>query len=181
MVENIKKFTRYYTGIGSRQTPDDILDEMRIIAAKMSERQYIVRSGGAAGADMAFEVGAGVNHEVYLPWDGFNGHVTQHGEHVNALKLHNYNKARRIASIEHPYWTNLKESHKKLHTRNVYQVLGFDLETKSMCVMFWAKPIGTTIEGGTATAVSLARRQRIPTYNFYFQQDLDKIKRIINL
>lgn len=176
-----KKFTRYYTGIGSRKTPDNILAEMRVIAKKMSQDLFVVRSGGAEGADTAFEIGAGANTEVYLPWDGFNGHKSKDGTHLDARVLYTYKKAQYIAAMHHPAWDKLSEGAKKLHTRNVYQVLGFDLETPSKCVMLWAEPIGTTVKGGTATAVSIAKEYRIPTFNFYFQQELDKVKDIIGL
>ena len=57
-----------YTGIGSRKTPKDILDVMVDIARKLEQRLYCLRSGGAEGADMAFESGVRSEYwkEIYL-------------------------------------------------------------------------------------------------------------------
>lgn len=62
---------KYYTGIGSRSTPKDILNIMVKLSAKLNKEGYILRSGGADGADLAFEQ-ASTNKEIYLPWKGFN-------------------------------------------------------------------------------------------------------------
>jgi len=39
-----------YSGIGSRETPDDILELMKAVAYKLAGRGYTLRSGGADGA-----------------------------------------------------------------------------------------------------------------------------------
>ena len=40
---------KYYTGIGSRKTPDDICKLMTKVAAKLSCDNWTLRSGGADG------------------------------------------------------------------------------------------------------------------------------------
>lgn len=47
---------KYYTGIGSRQTPKDILKLMEDIAFKLAQKGYILRSGAAGGADTAWNL-----------------------------------------------------------------------------------------------------------------------------
>lgn len=47
-----------YAGIGSRQTPDDILELMHRIGSTLAINGFTLRSGGAVGADTAFEQGA---------------------------------------------------------------------------------------------------------------------------
>lgn len=37
---------KYYTGIGSRKTPIEILDFMTEIAIYLNKKKYILRSGG---------------------------------------------------------------------------------------------------------------------------------------
>ena len=49
---------RRYAGIGSRQTPAPVLEQMRSIGAAMAEAGWLLRSGAAQGADSAFEAGA---------------------------------------------------------------------------------------------------------------------------
>ena len=60
----------FYTGIGSRKTPKTILKLFTEVAIYLSKQGYILRSGGAKGADQAFERGA-AKKEIYLPWRNF--------------------------------------------------------------------------------------------------------------
>lgn len=66
---------KVYSGIGSRQTPADVLGEMRVIAAQLAKAGFILSTGGAGGADSNFELGARGEHggiQLWLPWPGFN-------------------------------------------------------------------------------------------------------------
>ena len=63
--------TRRFAGIGSRSTPDHVLQAMRKVAHRLAEMGYTLLSGGAAGADSAFEEGCFGRKEIYLPWTGF--------------------------------------------------------------------------------------------------------------
>ena len=65
----------YFAGIGSRQTPQSVQDLMVGIGRYLADRSWILRSGGAVGADMAFESGCDEVHgrkEIFLPWKGYN-------------------------------------------------------------------------------------------------------------
>jgi predicted Rossmann fold nucleotide-binding protein DprA/Smf involved in DNA uptake len=48
----------YYTGVGSRECPTYILDLMTQYATVLNNKGYILRSGGALGADSAFQSGS---------------------------------------------------------------------------------------------------------------------------
>ena len=56
----------YYAGIGSRETPPDILREMEGTAHTLNGMRYVLRSGGARGADSAFQNGSGGNAQIFL-------------------------------------------------------------------------------------------------------------------
>ena len=78
-----------YAGIGSRETPVPILVDMRSLAQDLAAGGWTLRTGGADGADIAFETGhrsgGGADAlEVYLPWNGYNGRSTtdEHGTFV---------------------------------------------------------------------------------------------------
>ena len=47
----------YYTGIGSRRTPNDIQAKMANLANLLASKEYSLYSGAAEGADKAFERG----------------------------------------------------------------------------------------------------------------------------
>ncbi len=152
----------YYAGIGSRETPPMVLGLMRGIARMLALRNYTLRSGGAPGADQAFEYGTSVlvQMEIFLPWEYFEGKSDN-------LKLtpHELAVARSIAEKYHPNWSDCKEPVRKLHTRNVMQILGRDCETLSKFVVCWTKD--GKASGGTGQALRIAETKRIPIYNLY--------------
>ena len=159
----------YYTGIGSRETPEKTLKFMTVIAEWLYNRNYVLRSGGADGADSAFEKGAGNRKEIYLPWKGFNN---------NLSSLYSIPKeAFEIASRIHPAWEKCTPTVRKLHARNVLQVWGKDLHTFSRFVICWTKE-GKYV-GGTATAIKLAEKVGIPVFNLAIKSHREKIKKRI--
>jgi len=158
---------RAYTGIGSRQTPPDILREMAALARELAADGWTLRSGGAEGADSAFEKGAreaGGALEIYLPWPGFNGRR-------EGIVMGHHAEAAKIAASLHPIWSRLPQGAAKLHTRNVPQLLGRDLGSPSAFVLCWTADgcvdeSGRTRDtGGTGTAIALASRHRVPVFN----------------
>ena len=186
---------KYYTGVGSRETPEHILKFIEQVAYWLAGRGYTGRSGSAAGADTAFEQGFNshesvngvsdhVSFEAYLPWKGFSD-ICADSIHIVTPYLPNYNKAVEIASTIHPAWNRLGRGAKALHTRNVYQVLGLDLKTLSKVLFCYAQPTknrqgeNTGVKGGTNTAIQLAMKHNIPIYNFYLQEDIDKVKSLM--
>lgn len=155
-----------YTGIGSRQTPDRICDIMTEYARRLTLYGYILRSGGAEGADKAFEIGAR-RKEIYLPWKGFNNNDSElFGVDQDAIDM---------AMNFHRTPHKLTESVKKLHGRNVYQILGKDMKSPSEFVIFWA-PENNKVEGGTATAVNIARTKGMATFNLFKNRDSESLK-----
>lgn len=153
-----------YTGIGSRKTPENILTMMTKTATLLCRQGYTLRSGGAAGADSAFEAGV-YNHkkEIYLPYKNFNGNKS------TLYNLDNYDEARKIAKKYHPAWHVLTTSGKQFHTRNVYQILGADLESPTDFVVCWTSD--GKASGGTGQALRIAKSLAIPIYNLYIEGD----------
>ena len=162
-----------YAGIGSRKTPPNILNFMTEYAKYLSAKNIILRSGGAIGADKAFEKGAGENKEIYYAKD--------------ATK-----ESTKIAKQFHPCWDKLSQYAKKLHSRNVFQILGKNLcnpvdflvcWTEDGCNSNLTRSIST---GGTGTAISMADYYDIPIFNLKdplcrinlleFNKKIDKIK-----
>lgn len=147
-----------YAGIGSRETPKDILLEMTRIATKLADKDYTLLSGGASGADSAFESGCGVSKEIYLPYNGFQKKwidgKTRFGYSDEAVDI-----ARNV--VEH--WEYLNSTARAFHSRNVHQVLGRDCKTPVNFVVCWTEH-GKFV-GGTATALKLAKANKIPIYN----------------
>lgn len=150
---------KYYSGVGSRETPPHILKAMRMIAKFLEMEGYILRSGGADGADLAFESGVKnpENKHIYLPWEGFNDSSSPLFGVCEA--------ANKLAISIHPTGPALakRKAAYALHSRNVYQVLGKDLNTASDFLVCWTE--GAKKVGGTRTAIVLAERNGIPVLN----------------
>ncbi len=163
--------TLRYAGIGSRSTPDHVLQVMRKVAHRLSELGYTLLSGGAGGADSAFEAGCFGKKEIYLPWPGFR-HLN--GRHCVTLPSA---EAFRVAEAVHPAWKRLNDTAQALMARNSHQVLGADLRSPVDFVVCWT-PDGCESEaarsratgvapgtGGTGQAIALADRWGIPVVN----------------
>lgn len=149
----------YYAGIGSRETPPEILEKMKSVGRFMASWGHTLRSGGATGADSAFEEGC-VNKqglmEIYLPYRGFNR---------NQSELYNITKeARILASKFHPNWNNLGSHGRDFMARNAYQVLGENLKTPTDFIVCFTR--GGRITGGTGQALRMAYHYEIPVFNF---------------
>ena len=186
--------TTYYTMIGSRSTPDDVLGLMTELAYKLALWGWVGRSGAADGADTCLEDGvhdflctkdkqAKDYIEVYLPWKDFNGRSSSVARGFYTLSdLANRGKAETIAETLHPNWNACKQGAKKLHTRNVYQLLGQDLNTPSRFVICYAEPKGKdgNVKGGTGTAVKLAIDNGIDVFNMYLPEHRKRIEDWIN-
>ncbi len=165
---------KFYAGIGSRETPEDVQEEMKVIASSLSKYGYTLRSGHAPGADMAFEIGCDNGQglkEIYIPWKGFNGSDS------DLLKL-SYD-AVEIAMKFHPAWHRLKDEGKKLMARNTYQVLGYDCKSPSEFVVCWTKD--GKMQGGTAQAMRIAKFHNIPIFNLALKEDQRQLEIMIEM
>ena len=162
-----------YAGIGARATPAPVLAEMREIAAALSRAGWRVRSGGADGADRAFEQGGGPSAEVFLPWPGFNG--------SDATFVPIPQEAFAVAEAHHPGWPRLSSAVRKLMARNVMQILGADLNSPSRFVLCWtpdaAETRTTPKTGGTGQAIRVAIAHNIPVFNLCSEQSRAKVSR----
>ena len=158
--------TTFYAGIGSRETPKEALDQMQQFAYQAAQRGWILRSGGAGGADTAFEVGcdhANGQKEIFLPWKGFN---------ENESSLFNVDpRALDLAKEIHPAYNALSRTAKLLIGRNMHQVLGRNLNEPVKCVVCWTRDgceswtsYGRNT-GGTGSAIALASHNGAVVFN----------------
>lgn len=119
----------------------------------------LLRSGGAPGADTAFESGVvagGGRCEVYLPWKGFQ-------DRHNAFLTEPTELAMEMAERFHPRWSYLKQGAKKLHARNVHQVLGAKCDDPVDLVVCWTKDAKGG--GGTGQALRIAQHHDIEIWD----------------
>lgn len=117
-----------------------------------------LRSGGARGADTAFEEGcdkAKGLKQIFLPYENFNRNESPF---FTVTK-----EARLLAKQFHPAWEHLGFTGRNFMGRNCYQVLGLDLQTPVDFIVCWTHR--GRIEGGTGQALRMADHYNIPVCN----------------
>jgi hypothetical protein len=161
-------------GIGSRETPKDILKEMKTVGEWCRINGITVRSGHADGADWAFESGAQDLCVAYIPWNGFNSHFISDA----TIVLPEYTKElMEIAEQFHPAWEKLTHGVKKLIARDGLQVLGSDLKTHVNAVVCWTKR--AQVVGGTGQALRMAQTYNIPIINMA-KEEFNTANKVVN-
>ena len=166
-----------YAGIGSRKTPPIFLRQIKLIAWECLNHKYTLRSGGAKGADTAFEEETRIAAKIF--------HITPHPQiFLPKPELYNivsWKEAMEIALEFHPAPDVLRSKQyiMNLMARNSFQVLGADLNTPSDFIVCWT-PDGaynTTSRktGGTGQAIRIAIAYNIPVYNIAQPTHLDKL------
>ncbi|HWL54402.1 MAG TPA: hypothetical protein VNQ90_18325 [Chthoniobacteraceae bacterium] len=163
-----------YAGIGSRHAPEPVLFLIDQIAGVLADHGLMLRSGGAPGADTAFEAGCDRRRgkkEIFLPWKGFNRNPS--------LLCEPTEEAQEVAALVHPNWRACRPTSRHLHARNVQQVYGREMDNPVDFVLFWAPEENGKVQGGTATAVHFAREMNIPTFNLWECATLERWKESI--
>ena len=175
-----EKPNKFFTGIGSRETPREIGIILKEFTDYMTSRGYVLRSGGAPGADLDCETGVNNNlKEIYIPWKGFNSSDS------DLYTKEDSEETIKIASENHPAYEYLKPAVKKLMNRNVYQVLGYDLNTPSEFIICYTRDgckshlSRSNKTGGTGLAISVASKNNIPIINLGNVKDLKMIKDLL--
>lgn len=161
--------TLTYAGIGSRETPENILQDMKILGAHLAYH-WTLRSGHADGADMAFEDGCKMNQgekEIYLPWAGFNKAPRGNPQYITIDDVATAQDAIYMAQRFHPAWDRLNEPVQRMMARNSCQVFGSTMNDPVNMVICWTK--NGKDYGGTAQALRIARHHGIPIFNLAIQ------------
>jgi len=160
----------HYAGIGSRKTPGHIQDLMVAVATRLWRLGYTLRSGGAVGADYAFELGAPsctIFREDYADIRdpaGFR-RVVYSPETIAFMES--------FVVAYHPVPHALKGDPRKWMRRNTLQVMSHSQEGLELpqvdFVLCWT-PDGSLdgahrSAGGTGQALRIAHRHGIPVLN----------------
>lgn len=159
--------TFIYAGIGSRQTPSEVLEIMTGLGIYLEQRGYTLHTGDADGADKAF--GLKIRNKI----------IFTANDAINDAKAH------QIVDELHPNPKALNQYSKNLMARNAYQVLGKQLKNPVDFVICWT-PNGeethaerTIKTGGTGQAISLASICEIPVINIANGNWKEKLKNLL--
>ncbi|WAX21680.1 hypothetical protein [Stenotrophomonas phage RAS14] len=151
-----------FAGIGSRKIVElqpDLEPIMAAISRCLVDNNYILRSGGAIGCDLWFEAGVPNPEDKEIFY--YKKELTaQDDPYFCSVDEKALAMARRI----HPNWSAMGNGGKGLHARNTYQILGREHDDHVDFVLCWTyKGI---VDGGTRTAIMVAREFNIPVLNF---------------
>lgn len=156
-----------YAGIGSRQTPPEVLRCMYALAYDLADDGWMLRSGGAAGADTYFEEGASAANEDLVDIFGSdwgNGSTRARSIAQSVINALNHEDGESI-----PPLSRMKRVTQGLIARNMAIILGGELDDPCSFVICWT-PNGELV-GGTRYALKLAQQRSIPIYNYGIMSD----------
>lgn len=160
---------KYIAFVGSRNTPESVIYQSSMIAHKYAKTGYILRSGNAEGFDQVLKNIEEDSREIYLPYTNFGPDICGKNIYVPS-DFDNYKEAVNIVNRLHPN-KNLKEWQMQYLARDVYQVLGLDLNTPVLRVYCWTEDGVDCVKdmtektGGTAMAIRVAESWGIPVMN----------------
>lgn len=171
-----KSFT--YAGIGHRDlsgarepnTQQPVERVMAWIASELEKLGYTLNSGGAKGADSAFEYGVK---------DPSKAHIF--------TPAHATDEARAIAKELHPSPEHLYAHALDLFARNTFQVFGINLDTPVDFIVCYTKDgcehakDRKQASGGTGQAIAMADLKGIPVFNMSNKNWFERLKAFLDL
>ncbi len=167
---------KYYAGIGSRETPQRILDAFYKISRQAAALNWTLRSGRAPGADTFFEKGciaANGPCEIFVPWSGFpNGSDLRMRPAYVFDRLDRMQKDAAISSVSvyHPAPDRLSQGAMKLMARNYCQMHGPKADSPDTDLVVCYTKDGRA-SGGTGQAIRMAEDAGITVLNAHGYED----------
>lgn len=170
--------TKTYAGIGHRDLEGciepvsglPVAGMMTWISSELEKLGYTLNSGGAKGADLAFETGVkdSKHKQVFLASCATD-------------------ETRGIAKELHPAPSRLAGYALDLMARNTFQVFGQNLDTPVDFVLCFTKDgcesyrTRTRDSGGTGQAIEMASRKGIPVFNMKNPNWIERLSKYIGL
>lgn len=162
-----------YAGVGSRCTPQRVLESITLAATRLARGGWTLRTGLSPGADQAFYGGAVAGRgrvELYLPCADFEAHARRGGEELHVFVLPEpADAAYSLAARFHPGFPALSSHERRLRARDVHQLLGRDLAEPAALVICWTPDGGVDGSGrhagGTGQALRIAHHHGVPVLN----------------
>jgi len=160
----------HYAGIGSRETPLSTRNLMTAVAKRLSRLGYTLRSGGADGADSAFQAGADRS------WIFYKDHalrLSPEGDEKIEYNAEDILFMEGFVTKYHPAPHALKGGGRELMRRNTLQVMSYSqywLELPQVDFVLCWTPDGSLngasrSAGGTGQALRIAHDYGIPVFN----------------
>lgn len=168
-----------YAGIGSRTITEEERSTIIAIAERLSE-DYVLYSGNATGADIAFQTGSNGSCVLFVPWKQFNCTKYYHEDALVICPRVTYESDISVDDF-HPCPEALSHAARSMMRRNYHQVMGYDdLELPVVdFVICCADPQGNGVKGGTGQAVRIANAMGIPVFNVRSNEWEEKLEEFL--
>lgn len=185
-------YTNIFTGVGSRKAPIEILTLIFYFSRSLAASGWALRSGGAIGCDDWFYRGYMdyfhsspnihyPNVEIHVP-DTQHKAYRQYPEHCVIFNTsQNYELALVQAASIHPNWAACDTYARNLHGRNIYQVLGVNLDRPSNVYICWAPISKDTVTGGTRSSYECAKRNGVKIINLANPKHFNKVLAMLEM
>jgi len=189
---------RVIATIGARDTPAHILEIMEEVGYSLAKMGRMIHSGGAVGADKAFQIGVerfcrenGISpcerQRIFLPENYFKG--LKHDEKRGIYSFPRSTRYSEAVSMAKRVYLNPKAARNwpewmsNLMGRNCLQALSEDLSTPVSAIICWTKDGSIDgskkSSGGTGQALRLAKKFNIPVFNLANEHQLEFVKKHI--
>ena len=159
----------YYAGIGSRIVPHSIAALMTMVAKRLEQEGYVLRSGNAIGSDKAFEEGviSASAKEIFLSKDGHQEWAIEEAKKSMPIDRSNFDS-----------WSSYV---KGLMARNMMQILGSSGDKPVEFVICYTPSFeyNTSKVGGTGYAIRCAMRHNIPIINLFDSYYVNKLSQYL--
>lgn len=171
-----------YTGVGARKLDPKKIQLVNRLGKRLDELGLTLRSGGAKGTDSEFERPVRRSKEIFRPAD-YTGRLP-FGHKI--VKGEMRERAIEIVAPTHPAWNKLPDYVKELHIRNVFQVIGEQLNHPSLFLLCWTEDgadginkLTSTDTGGTGTAIRIANIYGVPVINLNRENSITELDKIL--
>lgn len=153
---------RPYAGIGSRRTPPRIAALIAQPAQSLARNGFTLRSGGARGADSAFEYW----HRAAEPRSADEPIRSPEIYRPDSPPMWALELVQCYLDNGHK-WASFPEYKRKLLARNMQQVLGPDGGSPALFVLYWTEEddFSAPSAGGTRYALRCAVAHNVPILN----------------
>lgn len=165
---------KFYAGVGSRETPPEVLHWMTWAARALKAQGWTLRSGHADGADAAFEEGAGEQAQVFLPWPGYNHETPVQGWRMDRPDANAFTLAQEV----HSNWYTMGSGGRALHARNAHILFGQHLVEPVRFVLCWTE--SGHRRGGTGTTMRMALNHNIEVLNMWHPAVQERIEQMVS-
>ena len=174
-----------YTGVGSRNINEHGTERVRRVASVLQQHTYNLVTGDAVkGCDYLFWESTPEHSKVRF---GPVGRAPKKSTIIVDKESIAYQRALQIVSIAHPAWRWLPEWTKELHIRNVFQVLGMNVDNPTEFMVCWTPDGAETAKetnkktGGTGTAIRIADGFGVPVFNLQRDDAIPRLEQYLDI